>query len=262
MRGLALALLLALGLLAAGCGDDDSNGATEGADTTAPPAETEAGSTAAAAATALVGGRDTTIAFSDEFAEALSDAGVELEAVDGAELDGTNVTFPVTGGRIAPDDLSGTVEHTGALRLTAGERSTELRSPFLDTRTGTLYTRMNGSTVATFLVERGDVAIDRDGDTITAEGFGLTLAPDGASALSDSLDTPLEAGTSVGQADLALDTNTSGIEGLVEGLSGEAAEIEQRARELSEAGSEALSEEERKRLEDAANELESVLEGL
>jgi hypothetical protein len=75
----------------------------------------------------------TTITFTKSFSALLKQNGVKLSAVAPATVRGQTVTFPVSGGKLEPVVVKGSVEHAGALLFKAGKRTLPLKSLTLKT---------------------------------------------------------------------------------------------------------------------------------
>lgn len=78
-----------------------------------------------------VGGGSTTIKLDPDFSALLAKNGVKLFGRGGAQVRGSKVTFPVSGGSLDPVDDRGTVEHSGSLVFVAGPRKLPLRGLIL-----------------------------------------------------------------------------------------------------------------------------------
>ena len=199
---LALPLSLALALGAAGCGEEDSgdeaSGASQGGAVQTLPAE------APAAADRIRDGASQ-LELDEDFVAALERDGIEVSALGDSTLEDGVLTIPVGAGFVRSDDLAGYVEHRGGIALSTGDRRVELRDFFIDTRTGTVYPRVNGARVAMFDLARDRFGVREQDGAIVAEGFDLSLTGDGASALEHELEKPFAADARVGGLDLRLD---------------------------------------------------------
>jgi hypothetical protein len=80
-----------------------------------------------------VGGGSTKLTFARSFASLLKANGVKLTATGGATFKAGVATFPVSGGKLEPVAVVGSVEHEGALVFKAGGHSLPLKSLVLKT---------------------------------------------------------------------------------------------------------------------------------
>ena len=88
-----LTLVLAAGLAA--CGDQDAPTQTTG--------------------TAQLTGENTTLRLDQKAAQALTEAGIDLQALGPATEESSGVVFPISGGSVDRESLKGTIEHLGGL---------------------------------------------------------------------------------------------------------------------------------------------------
>jgi hypothetical protein len=168
-----MVLALALGLTAAACGgDDDTDSST-----------TE--STAAAAPLTLTG-EETSVVLDSGTAKVLTDNGVAVAPVAPASASGKGISFPITGGEINTEDLSGTIDHSGGLSFTAGGTTVELTDFVVDTVNGTLTSTVGGADLTTLDLDLSGVQQSDDNGVIVLEGITATLTADAATALNDA----------------------------------------------------------------------------
>jgi hypothetical protein len=80
-----------------------------------------------------IGGGSTKLTFARPFAALLKANGVKLKATGGATFEAGVATFPVSGGKLEPVAVVGSVEHEGALVFQAGGHSLPLKSLTLKT---------------------------------------------------------------------------------------------------------------------------------
>jgi hypothetical protein len=80
-----------------------------------------------------IGSGQTTIRLAPSFLASLRTAGVKLAATAPARLSGGAVTFPVSGGKLDPVSVKGSLEHIGALVFKAGRHSLPMKELQLKT---------------------------------------------------------------------------------------------------------------------------------
>jgi hypothetical protein len=199
--GLLIVAALALAVGVAACGDDSSDDSTSGA------------STDPVAAIDPLTGVDTSVALDPGFMDALKQLKVAPGVVGDASLEGTDVSFPITGGDVTYYDpassvrpfVQGVIEHENSgLSLTAGGTKVELTDFVIDPGTSEL---MGTVSVDGKVAAEDAVLFDLDGSTLEP----LKTNPDGSATLT---------GTTVLLSDDAaqLLNDTFGIEDLKGGL--------------------------------------------
>jgi hypothetical protein len=199
--GLLIVAALALAVGVAACGDDSSDDSTSGA------------STEPVAAIDPLTGVDTSVALDPGFMDALKQLKVAPGVVGDASLEGTDVSFPITGGDVTYYDpassvrpfVQGVIEHENSgLSLTAGGTKVELTDFVIDPGTSEL---MGTVSVDGKVAAEDAVLFDLDGSTLEP----LKTNPDGSATLT---------GTTVLLSDDAaqLLNDTFGIEDLKGGL--------------------------------------------
>jgi hypothetical protein len=196
---LVAALALAVGVAA--CGDDSSDDSSSSADTKP------------VAAIDPLTGVDTSVALDSGFLDALKQLKVTPGTVGDAQLKGTDVSFPITGGSVTYYDpassvrpyVQGLINHEGSgLSLTAGGTKVELTDFVIDPGTSQLTgtVSVDGKEAAS-----DAVLFELDGSTLQP----LKTNPDGSATLT---------GTTVLLSDDAaqLLNDTFGIQDLQGGL--------------------------------------------
>ena len=189
--GAMLLMAAALAVGVAACGDDSSDDSTSSEDVK-PVAEIPE-----------LSGVDTSVALDAGFVDALTQLKVAPGVVGDAELKGTDVSFPITGGDVTYYDpaesvrpyVQGVINHEGSgLSLTAGDTEVELTDFVIDPGTSTLTgtVSVNGKEAAT-----DALLFDLDGSTLeplisnndgsaTLTGTTVLLSDDAAALLNDT----------------------------------------------------------------------------
>jgi hypothetical protein len=121
-------------------------------------------------------------------------AGIKITAIKPAKIKGSKVTLGVTGGELEATSGSGSVTHSGGLKIAWGKKSVALKSFTLSSKTKSLSAKLGGKTVK--IAALGGVSSTRlgFGNGITAKTVKLTAA--GAKALNQKL-TPAPTKTKV-----------------------------------------------------------------
>jgi hypothetical protein len=199
--GLLIVAALALAVGVAACGDDSGDDSTSGA------------STEPVAAIDPLTGVDTSVALDPGFMDALKQLKVAPGVVGDASLEGTDVSFPITGGDVTYYDpassvrpfVQGVIEHENSgLSLTAGGTKVELTDFVIDPGTSEL---MGTVSVDGKVAAEDAVLFDLDGSTLEP----LKTNPDGSATLTGT--TVLLSGDAA-----QLLNDTFGIEDLKGGL--------------------------------------------
>lgn len=189
--GLMIAMIAALGFAVSACGDDDGDSTSSSADTK-PAAEI-----------ADLTGVDTSVALNADFLAALESLKVAPGVVGDAQLKGTDISFPITGGNVTYYDpasdvrpfVQGIIDHEGSgLSLTAGDTTVELTDFVIDPGTSELRGTVtaNGKEAAT-----DALLFDLDGSTLeplisnqdgsaTLTGTTVLLSEDAAGLLNET----------------------------------------------------------------------------
>ncbi len=149
---------------------------------------------ASAAAPNPISSGTTTLTINSGFNKSAKKAGIKIAAVKPSKIKGTKATFAVTGGEIEAASGSGSVTHSGGLKITWGKKSVTLKGLTLSSKTKTLSAKVGGKTVK--LATLGGVSAARlgFGNSIAAKQVKLTSA--GANALNNKL-TPAPTKTKV-----------------------------------------------------------------
>ena len=184
------ALVLALGVAA--CGDDSEDSTSSSSASSEPVAAIDP-----------LTGVDTSVALDSGFMDALTQLKVTPGVVGDAELKGTDVSFPITGGSVTYYDpkssvrpyVQGLINHEGSgLSLTAGGIEVELTDFVVDPGTSELTgtVTVDGKEAAT-----DALLFDLDGSTLeplkanqdgsaTLTGTTVLLSDDAATLLNDT----------------------------------------------------------------------------
>jgi hypothetical protein len=181
---LLVALVMALAIGVAACGDDDDD---DGADATTESAEL------------VLTGESTTLALDEGTAGVLTDNGVEVAPVDPATAGDEGIAFPITGGTVEAESLAGTIEHSGGLVFSAGGTELEVTDFVIDTTEGTLTATAGGDQIPLLAVDLSTLERSDDMGTIVLEGIGTTLSAEAAVALNDTFEVEIfEEGIPIG----------------------------------------------------------------
>jgi hypothetical protein len=190
--GLLLVAMFALAVGVAACGDDSSDDSSSSDASTKPVAAIDP-----------LTGVDTSVALDSGFMDALKSLGVTPGVVGDAELKGTDVSFPITGGSVTYYDpasdvrpyVQGLINHEGSgLSLSVKGTEVELTDFVIDPGTSELMgtVSVNGKVAA-----NDAVLFDLDGSTLeplksnpdgsaTLAGTTVLLSADAATLLNDT----------------------------------------------------------------------------
>jgi hypothetical protein len=156
------------------------------------------------AATPLSGGK-TLLTLDNGTAAALSDAGVRVKATGPAiGPAGSNVfAFPIVGGKVNKEQLSGRIVHSGGLAFTAGGERLAMRRFVIDLGRGVLTAEVAGAGVRVPLLRLGAPTggVQVAPGVLVLKGVNARLSAPAAGALNQTFDTDLfEAGLPIGKA--------------------------------------------------------------
>jgi len=208
-RGRTGAVLLAscaLALGSAACGDDDNDPATS-----ADAATTEQQGAAAPAEDSVEAGQPVTggktILDIDETALAILDvAGVRVDAIGDAAASDGRFTFPITRGSVNIDPLSGTIEHAGGLRFSAGGRNLEATDFVIRLGDDVLTAEVAGRRVPLLAVDLQQFSAPTS-SSMVLPGTAAALSKDAVSALEDRLGVELpDASVSLGRIEVSAES--------------------------------------------------------
>lgn len=205
-----IAMTAALGLTACGSDDDAASGESA-ASTSSSSSPSFARPEPVASLPAIPAGGSTSVALDPAFVEALGTLGLTPGTVGDAALEGTSVSFPITGGTVTVFDketgykpyVQGTLFHAGSgLSLTAGETTVELTNFTIDPGTPS---RLFGDVAV-----NGEQAVasaplfDLDGSTLNPpamegtnavlQGTEVLLSAEAAELLNSTFETDALAG--------------------------------------------------------------------
>ena len=151
------------------------------------------GTTPAAPSATLASGR-TSVSLSAELLGALGTLGVTPGTVKPGKLNGTTVSFPISGGVVDLATARGEIQHTGGLTLTAGATEVRLLNFTIDTAgatpklTGAVV--VNGSyvgrlTLFDLALPELALPIQPSGNRVTIPNVAVTLSAEAAGALNE-----------------------------------------------------------------------------
>jgi hypothetical protein len=166
-----------------------------------------------AAPTATRLGGDTNVALAASFLSALESLGVTPGAVFPGQIESINgaphAVFPITTGALDFGSVSGEIDHSGGLSLTAGSTRVELTGYAIDlygtTPVLTGLVSADGNFVGRiplFDLDLSSVRIAKGSGVIRIRDVGLTLDPVAATALSGVFGTTVPAHIAVGTANV------------------------------------------------------------
>jgi len=146
------------------------------------------------ATTARAGDGQTMLQVDRGTARALNGAGVRVDLLRPATVGASGLTFPVTGGRLNPANLRGSVTHSGGLRFRAGSTRVSLRNfrYTIGARRSTLSAVVGGDRLTILNLSLRTARVGRRGPlTKTASGIRATLTAGAARALNRAFHTRL-----------------------------------------------------------------------
>jgi Htaa len=156
---------------------------------------------AAAAPAAKLGGK-TTLAPQAETLDALAAEGVTVAPAGDAKLTGKGIAFPITGGKVNVDRVSGKVKHSGGLTF-SGHGTTLTVENFVVKIGKKNVIRADvagGGKVRLADLDLDDAKIKERGGKVVISRVGVLLANKAAKALAATFGLPNLAGADLGEA--------------------------------------------------------------
>ena len=142
---------------------------------------------------------DTRLTLASSAADALGSLGVSVAPINPSKARRGAVTFPITGGEIDPSTAAGVINHSGGLRLSAGDVMVRLRN--FRIRGTTLSAAVEGDRVPIIKLGLGNAKITRPGLGTKVSNVAVRLNETGADALNAAFGTTaLKAGFRLGTA--------------------------------------------------------------
>ncbi len=156
-------------------------------------------------ATTPVSGGWTVLELDRGTAAALSDTGVRIEATGPAigSAGSPVFAFPIVGGKVNKERLSGRIVHSGGLAFTAGGERLVVRRFVIDLGRGVLTAEVAGAGVRVPLLRLGAPTggVQVAPGILVLRGVNARLSAQAAGALNQTFDTDLfEAGLPIGKA--------------------------------------------------------------
>ena len=136
----------------------------------------------ASAAPSPISSGTTTLTINNGLLKKAKKAGIKITAVKPAKVKGSKGTFAVTGGEIEVTTGSGSIAHSGGLKITWGKKSVTLKSLTISTSGKSLSAKVGGKTVKVATLAGTSNARLGFGDSVKAKKMKLTAA--GAKALN------------------------------------------------------------------------------
>jgi hypothetical protein len=149
-----------------------------------------AGAASASARFDPIAGGSTKLTFAGSFAALLKANGVKVKATGGATFRSGVATFPVSGGKLEPADVVGSVEHEGALVFAAGGHSLPLKDLVLKTtrKSSPLSAKFGGGQLK--LASSSKLTSTRSGFGVASKVTQIKLSAKAATRLDKKLGLP------------------------------------------------------------------------
>jgi hypothetical protein len=137
-----------------------------------------------------IAGGQTKLTFAGSFSAVLKANGIKVKATDGATFKAGVATFPVSGGKLEPADVVGSVEHEGVLIFSAGAHSLPLKSLVLKTtrKSSPLSAKFGGGQLK--LASSSKLTSTRSGFGVASKVTQIKLSAKAATRLDKKLGLP------------------------------------------------------------------------
>jgi hypothetical protein len=145
------------------------------------------------------------VALNPEIVTLFKEHGITVTAVAPATYRKT-LAWPISGGRIALATATGTIDHTGGVKLSHGEKSVTLTTFIIDTSTKQVTALVAGKRIPVFALNTGSEKQEtRTGGTTVLSGLKMTVTEQAATTVNSALGvSAFEAGQVFGVATLTL----------------------------------------------------------
>ena len=152
---------------------------------------------------------DTNLVPDSGAAAALAGAGISLAPIAPATAGMDGFAFPITGGKLNVDDLTGKINHSGGIRFTKGGVNVDLTEFTIQVDSDPdLVASLGASRVSILSLDLGSAAIDISGRDITVSGVKAALTEGAAAALNAAFSTTLfTEGLVIGTANVMAEAN-------------------------------------------------------
>jgi hypothetical protein len=178
-RPLAALAVALLALCATACGSSSSTVAVHTTATTVSGTPTTA--------LVAVAGRNSTVILNPEMDKLLKENEITVSAVAPATYNKTLV-WPVSGGQIHAATVSGTIEHTGGVKLSHAGKSITLTSFITNTSTKQVTALVGGQRIPVFDINTStETRHSETGGAIVIGGLAFTLTEEAANAVNSAL---------------------------------------------------------------------------
>jgi hypothetical protein len=149
-----------------------------------------AGAASASARFDPIAGGSTKLTFAGSFVALLKANGVKVKATSGATFRSGVATFPVSGGKLEPADVVGSVEHEGVLVFSAGAHVLPLKSLVLKTtrKSSPLSAKFGGGQLK--LASSSKLTSTRSGFGVASKVTQIRLSGKAATRLDKKLGLP------------------------------------------------------------------------
>ena len=156
---------------------------------------------ASAGAATKLGGK-TTLAPKAATFEALTAAGVTVAPAGDASAGSKGISFPITGGKLDLDDLTGKVTHSGGLTFSGHGTSLTVEDFVVKVGTKSVIRASvaGGGNVRLADLDLAKAKVKNRGDTVVISNVKVLLAQKAATALSATFGLPDLAGADLGRA--------------------------------------------------------------
>ena len=156
---------------------------------------------AAAAPAAKLGGK-TTLAPQAETLDTLAAEGVTVAPAGDAKLTGKGIAFPITGGKVNVDRVSGKVEHSGGLTFSGHGMTLTVENFVVKVGKKNVIRAdvAGGGKVRLADLDLDDAKIKERGGKVVISKVGVLLANKAAKALAATFGLPNLAGADLGEA--------------------------------------------------------------
>lgn len=180
--------MVALILLAAGCGGSSKSSTTASSTSTATSTTTSSSTTTSTSRSGNVIGRNTTVVVFPSMVVMLKKDNITMKAVPPSTVTKGVLAFPISSGQIAVATFAGTLKHSGGLIFSHGGKRVTFTEFVINTKTKQLAASVAGKSLPAFSLNLASVKRSKEPHhTIIATGIELFVTSQAASALNSGL---------------------------------------------------------------------------
>lgn len=182
------AALAGAALVLGACGSSGGSAGSAGTAAVASPASATSAAVSSPSSPVTLAGRTVSVAVNPLAGQVLTQSGIAITPIAPATSVAGNMVFPITGGRIVPASLAGTIESGGGVTIAHMGRSVAVTGFTIDTAAHALTGMVAGHRVPMFALGMEAATHSTGaGGAIVIGGVALTVTAQSAAAMNAAL---------------------------------------------------------------------------